>query len=362
MAAKRALGLYTAPANAVKEIQNTDTVELNAGSTVDSVPIVTTTDTQTLTNKTITNPKIENVYAPGTNNQTLVLSDSAGASNYVSIGNISDGLATGAGLRIRAVGSAAAINLTLYPKGSGVLQTRNDSDATLRPVATTTGSQTLSNKTLTTPTLTVPVIADFTSAQHDHSSDATGGALSGVTVAVHKDRTGDSGKTVSSNGSEDTLYAGLGGVGVILNGIATVSAGTIWRVLLRGKYSTAGGANVLTLRLYASDTANGTTTKVWEYGATLQANQTDQPWIADVDLHMNTAALDTGQTIGHQVLQYGFVTGGVNHTNTFYAAPLTSAATIQCLSWNPVYLHLTAHWSAAANSVTIESVVVERIT
>lgn len=40
-----------------------------------------------------------------------------------------------------------------------------------------TSTDTLTNKTLTTPTLSVPAIGDFTSATHNHSSNATGGLI-----------------------------------------------------------------------------------------------------------------------------------------------------------------------------------------
>jgi len=48
---------------------------------------------------------------------------------------------------------------------------------------TLTGIQTLTNKTLTAPTLTAPVIADFTSAAHDHGDADDGGKIVAAGVA-----------------------------------------------------------------------------------------------------------------------------------------------------------------------------------
>lgn len=60
-------------------------------------------------------------------------------------------------------------------------------------------SQTLTNKTLTTPTLTVPVIADFSSATHDHSNVINGGNIENATAEKFTINTSVSGTAIQDD-------------------------------------------------------------------------------------------------------------------------------------------------------------------
>ena len=134
---------------------NTNVVDavtaLPAGTTVGGVPIVTTTGTQTLSNKTLTSPKFADggFIADANGNELVVLDTVGSAVNELTVANA----ATGTSPSISATGSDSNIDLLLVPKGTGVTKSGGVE------VVTLTGTQTLSNKTLTSPTITTPTIS-----------------------------------------------------------------------------------------------------------------------------------------------------------------------------------------------------------
>lgn len=75
-----------------------------------------------------------------------------------------------------------------------------------------TGTETLTNKTLTTPTLSVPVIADFSSATHDHSNAAGGGQITdsalSAAVSISKGGTGQTTQTAGFDALSPTTTKG----------------------------------------------------------------------------------------------------------------------------------------------------------
>lgn len=172
----------------------------SSGVSAGGVPVVTTTGTATLTNKTLTNPQINFIRSTNDANAMLI-SAPAGAVNYVgaygntagspvylaaagadaniplylsakgtsavNIGNTGGsstvqvigaastansfqifGAAAGTAPAIAAVGSDTNVSLSLTSKGTGTV------NANGVPVVTTTGTQTLTNKTLTSPAIT----------------------------------------------------------------------------------------------------------------------------------------------------------------------------------------------------------------
>ena len=113
---------------------------------VSGVPIVTTTATQTLTNKTLTAPRItsaSNIADSNGNELILFPATVASAVNEITISNATVSNPPS----ISASGNDTNISLNLIPKGTGTVQANGV------PVVTTTGSQTLTNKTLTLPTI-----------------------------------------------------------------------------------------------------------------------------------------------------------------------------------------------------------------
>ena len=136
--------------------------------------IVGTDATQTLTNKTLTNPVINNIYDASGNINIGMYSEGVGASNYMQFWNSNGqspdlvmvggstniginlvpkgtgtvGIYGGSGqtsMTLEANGSATNVNLNLKTKGSGVVMANGVE------VATITGTETLTNKTLTSP-------------------------------------------------------------------------------------------------------------------------------------------------------------------------------------------------------------------
>ena len=93
--------------------------DLAADSTIGGVPIVTTTGTQTITNKTLTAPKFADggFIADANGNEIVVLDTVTSAVNEITVANA----AAGAGPSISATGSDSNINLNLVPKGTGVV-------------------------------------------------------------------------------------------------------------------------------------------------------------------------------------------------------------------------------------------------
>ncbi|USN96731.1 MAG: hypothetical protein H6797_00830 [Candidatus Nomurabacteria bacterium] len=112
------------------------------------VEVATISGTQTLTNKTLTSPTLTTPRTASimdTNgNWAFMINATTNAINYLQVINS----ATGSAVRINAAGSDTNISMNLVPKGTGVIQANG------AEVATTTGTQTLSNKTLVSPTIT----------------------------------------------------------------------------------------------------------------------------------------------------------------------------------------------------------------
>jgi hypothetical protein len=126
-----------------------------------STTLVGTDTTQTLTNKTLTSPKINSILDTNGNIQQG-FTVNASAVNRLDVSNS----AAGSAPSIAAAGSDTDISIRIVPKGAGTAQVGTD------VIATLTAAQTLANKTLT-----APVIADYTGAQHDHGDADDGGLL-----------------------------------------------------------------------------------------------------------------------------------------------------------------------------------------
>lgn len=217
--------------------------------------IVGLTDTQTLTNKTLTSPKIGTSIFDTNGAKLLDIAAAASAVNYIRIGNRAAGLnpyflvegtdtnidlqfnpkgsgalvfyvTTGQHAKIRADGADVNHNLNLIPKGTGTVQA-NGVD-----VVTTTGTQTLTNKTLTSPTLTTPVLGTPASGT---LTNATGLPISGL-VASTSTAIGV-GSVELGHASDTTLSRSAAGVlaveGVVIPSISSTNTLTNKRVTKR---------------------------------------------------------------------------------------------------------------------------------
>ena len=112
--------------------------DLPAGAQLNGADIVTTTGTQTLTNKTLTSPRVGTAILDTNGNESIRIAATASAVNDIQVTNA----ATSGTPTISAVGNDTNIGLNLVGKGTGQVF------ANSLPIVTTTGAQTLSSKTI----------------------------------------------------------------------------------------------------------------------------------------------------------------------------------------------------------------------
>lgn len=144
------LSYYNADISATAPLDYTNGT-LSFTKTVPTGDIVGTTDTQTLTNKTLTAPRITTAsnIADANGNELIVFPSAvASAVNEITVSNA----AASGTPSITASGGDTNISLNLASKGTGTVQANGVA------VVTTSGTQTLTNKTLTSPTVNTPAI------------------------------------------------------------------------------------------------------------------------------------------------------------------------------------------------------------
>ena len=178
------------------------------------------TTTQTLTNKTLTSPIINEIL-DANGNEILGLSTTASATDFLTVKN---GIGVGVPLHVYADGSSSNIGLHIQPKGTGLVTISDGTDfnkgirfrsssssasaVTLIDAVSTAGrvvtlpdatdtlvgratADTLTNKTLTSPTLTTPVLgtpasgnlANCTFPTLNQNTTGTAAGLSGSQTA-----------------------------------------------------------------------------------------------------------------------------------------------------------------------------------
>lgn len=164
---------------------------------VASDTVVLVAATQTLTAKTLTDPRINSIK--DTNGVTVIaLNAVASAVNNLQVSNNT----TGNDVQVAAQGSDTNISLNLIPKGTGIIKAGGVE------VVTLTGTQTLTNKTLTSPRVNQLLDTDGDVALS--ISPATGTAVNYITVA--NSATG-SGPTLHAAGSDTNIALKLRGKG-----------------------------------------------------------------------------------------------------------------------------------------------------
>ena len=128
-------GAVVLTASSVGAVPTTRTISTGTGLTgggdlsadrtiaIDST-VATLTGTQTLTNKTLTSPKVNEIL-DANGNEVLGLLSTASATDYVGIKN---GIGVGVPLHISSEGSSANIGLHIQPKGTGLVTISDGTD------------------------------------------------------------------------------------------------------------------------------------------------------------------------------------------------------------------------------------------
>lgn len=252
--------------------------------------VVGTTNTQTLTNKTLTSPKVtayDGIYV-GTS-KIVELGTWGTAVNYILL----ETSETGNGAVVASAGSDTNIDLALTAKGSGVVK------ADGVEVATISGTQTLTNKTITTPTASgVWDLGGITSLEIPNGAG-------GTTV----DATGE----VCIDSTSKTLNFYDGANEVVLNPIQSKSVTILAPVagddfplhrfdvavtLVKVSYLCLGGTNWVG-QIVEMDANGGTPTDVHAADVTATAGT------VSTSTTFNNASIDAGDYVGIETTSIG---------------------------------------------------------
>lgn len=277
------------------------------------------TTTQTLTNKTLTSPKINEILDTN-GNEVLGLSPTASATDFLTVKN---GIGVGVPLHVYADGSSTNIGLHIQPKGTGLVTISDGSDfnkgirfrssssaasaitlldavstagrVVTLPDATTTlvgrdTTDTLTNKTLTSPTLTTPVLGTPTSGNFSTGTftwptfnQNTTGTASNVTgtVAIANGGTGQTTRQNAMDALAGAVTSGQylrgNGTDVVMSAIQAADVPTLNQnttgtsANVTGTVAIANGGTGQTTRQAALDALAGSTTS----GQYLRGNGTD---------------------------------------------------------------------------------------
>ena len=238
--------------------------------------VVTLTGTQTLTNKTLTSPLVNEILDTN-GNEILGLSPTASATDFVTVKN---GIGTGVPLHIYADGPSTNIGLHLQPKGSGLITISDGTDfnkgirfrssgsaasaVTLLDAVSTAGRVvTLPDATTTlvgrdtTDTLTNKTIAFGSNTFSGSLAIANGGTgqttANAAFNALAPSQTGNSGKYLTTDGT-DTSWASNP-----LGTVTSVAASVPSFLSIAGSPITTSGTLAISLSGTALPTTSGGT-------------------------------------------------------------------------------------------------------
>jgi hypothetical protein len=238
--------------------------------------VVTLTGTQTLTNKTITSPLVNEILDTN-GNEILGLSPTTSATDFLTVKN---GIGVGVPLHVYADGSSASIGLHIQPKGSGLVTISDGTDfnkgirfrssgsaasaiTLLDAVATAGRVVTLPDATTTlvgrdtTDTLTNKTIAFGSNTFSGSLAIANGGTgqttANAAFNALAPSQTGNSGKYLTTDGTDTSWAANP------LGTVTSVAASVPSFLSIAGSPITTSGTLAISLSGTALPTTSGGT-------------------------------------------------------------------------------------------------------
>jgi hypothetical protein len=262
--------------------------------------VATLTGTQTLTNKTLTSPKVNEIL-DANGNEVLGLLSTASATDYVAIKN---GIGVGVPLHISSEGSSANIGLHIQPKGTGLVTISDGTDfnkgirfrssgsaasaITLIDAVSTAGhvvtlpdattvlvgrntTDTLTNKSISGSTNTLSNIGNSSLTNSaitiNGTSTSLGGSISVGTV-TSVDLTASTGISVSGgpitgSGSITVTNTDTGSSQAIFKNVAVSGQSTIVADTNNDTLTVAAGAGVTLTTDASTDTLTITTVAIW---------------------------------------------------------------------------------------------------
>jgi len=207
--------------------------------------VVTLTGSQTLTNKILTSPVINEILDTN-GNEILSFNPVASATDFISIKN---GIGVGAPLHISAAGSSSNVGLHIEPKGTGLVTISDGTDATkgirFRSSGSATGAITLLDAVSTAGHVVTLPNATTTLVGRDTTDTLTNKSISGST------------NTLSNIGN-----ASLTNSAITINGTSTslggsINVGTVTSVTGTAPIVSSGGATPAISMAAASTTTDG---------------------------------------------------------------------------------------------------------
>jgi len=213
------------------------TLDIDAGTLVLPNTVVTTTGTQTLTNKTITAPKIGTSILDTNGNELALLTATGSAVNEFTLANA----ASGAGPRLSATGETN-VDLDLLAKGTGHITVRGNSNPgaiQLNCESNTHGQQIKSqpHSTNTTNIMLLPQGADSTLVSLVSTDTLTNKTLTSPKINENV--------VVTSTATELNILDGVTSTTAELNILDGVTSTTAELNILDGVTSTASELNIL---------------------------------------------------------------------------------------------------------------------